>query len=105
MLGSKRADASGNSVEKIDPKSRFTFAYVVASVSFFFTSSSSITFSIWLLSFSMISRFFSSSSYSLSAFSIIPNTFLFRRRPNCSCSSSNATTRLCTSSIFTRLKS
>ena len=53
----------------------------------------------------MISRFFSSSSYSLSAFSIIPNTFLFRRRPNCSCSSSNATTRLCTSSIFTRLKS
>ena len=101
MLGSKRADASGNSVEKIDPKSRFTFAYVVASVSFFFT----FTFSIWLLSFSMISRFFSSSSYSLSAFSIIPNTFLFRRRPNCSCSSSNATTRLCTSSIFTRLKS
>ena len=101
MLGSKRADASGNSVEKIDPKSRFTFAYVVASVSFFFTSNSSI----WLLSFSMISRFFSSSSYSLSAFSIIPNTFLFRRRPNCSCSSSNATTRLCTSSIFTRLKS
>ena len=92
--GSSRAEAPGSSVEKMEPKSRFTFAYVLASVSRFFTSSSSITFSICLRSFSMISRFRSSSWYSLSAFSIIPSTFLFSRRPSSSCSLSSASTRL-----------
>uniref|UniRef100_A0A7C9AIN1 Uncharacterized protein n=1 Tax=Opuntia streptacantha TaxID=393608 RepID=A0A7C9AIN1_OPUST len=75
--GSNFAVVPGNNVEKIDPKSLFTFTHVTFRVSFFFSSSSSITFLIFALSFSIIFFFDIKSLYSSSAFSNIAMTFLF----------------------------
>mmetsp|Transcript_69897 Transcript_69897/g.164484 ORF Transcript_69897/g.164484 Transcript_69897/m.164484 type:complete len:203 (-) Transcript_69897:889-1497(-) len=86
--GSSLACAPGSSVEKMEPKSRFTFAHVVLRALFFLSSSSSMTCSILVLSFSMMRFFRTRSWYSASALSKSDWTFLLILRPSFVCSSS-----------------
>mmetsp|Transcript_14713 Transcript_14713/g.50803 ORF Transcript_14713/g.50803 Transcript_14713/m.50803 type:complete len:202 (-) Transcript_14713:661-1266(-) len=74
--GSSLALAPGSRLEKMDPKSWFTLRHVASSVSCFLTSSSPMTASIFALSRATVPFFVLRSSYSRSAFSIMPMTRL-----------------------------
>mmetsp|Transcript_31727 Transcript_31727/g.80897 ORF Transcript_31727/g.80897 Transcript_31727/m.80897 type:complete len:202 (+) Transcript_31727:460-1065(+) len=67
--GCSLASALGSSVEKMDPKSRFTLSHVSSMASRFFSSSCAMTPSMDSRSFSTVSRFSRSALYSFSAFS------------------------------------
>mmetsp|Transcript_10731 Transcript_10731/g.45687 ORF Transcript_10731/g.45687 Transcript_10731/m.45687 type:complete len:245 (-) Transcript_10731:330-1064(-) len=74
--GSSFALAEVSSVEKMEPKSAFTLVHVTFKASFFFSSSSEMTASIFARSFSTIRRFSCSALNSDSALSNIAITFL-----------------------------
>mmetsp|Transcript_50030 Transcript_50030/g.160048 ORF Transcript_50030/g.160048 Transcript_50030/m.160048 type:complete len:201 (+) Transcript_50030:341-943(+) len=83
--GSNFALVFGSSVLKMESKSLLTFCHVRRNVSNFFSSRSRMTCSILHLSFRMMSRFWSRSLYSCSAFSNIAIAFLLMLLPRVFC--------------------
>mmetsp|Transcript_52752 Transcript_52752/g.157307 ORF Transcript_52752/g.157307 Transcript_52752/m.157307 type:complete len:201 (-) Transcript_52752:2982-3584(-) len=83
--GSSLALVWGKRVPKMESKSLLTFCHVRRRVSLFFSSKSRMTCSIFCLSLRMMSRFWSRSLYSCSAFSNIAIAFLLMFLPSVFC--------------------
>mmetsp|Transcript_18205 Transcript_18205/g.58882 ORF Transcript_18205/g.58882 Transcript_18205/m.58882 type:complete len:251 (+) Transcript_18205:18-770(+) len=91
---SSLAVVPGSSVEKMLPKSLVTFAHVARRASRFFSSSSEITSSILVLSFSTIRFLLVRAWYSCSALSNMLMTLRLTFLPSLSCTSSAARSSL-----------
>mmetsp|Transcript_56421 Transcript_56421/g.175011 ORF Transcript_56421/g.175011 Transcript_56421/m.175011 type:complete len:201 (+) Transcript_56421:371-973(+) len=92
--GSSLALVWGRRVLKIESKSLFTLTHVRRKVSVFFSSKSRMTCSILHLSLRMMSRFWSRSLYSCSAFSNMAIAFLLMFLPRVFCCVDKSSSRV-----------